>query len=251
MSPTTHTYFLCHLPLPIYVWSLKCIASYNEEEPLACSRAIRREHKKVVLNEKASTRVTDSCRCYPEINLANPSIAMNIDWRTEYALGSDHLPIVLSITYDLITYTTPQRTFINFRKADWARYKDNIDLKLKQQQRPINVYHAEKNLRNAIRAAAGRHIPQGRVKTVVAKFLSEAVKFSENKPNSKKISRGPQNNATEPANKQNCPKSKAQKNGASLYKRLLTELTVLNSRSTARGLSSSNAKPLANGYIYF
>ena len=59
----------------------------------------------VVLNEKASTRVTDSCESSPDIRRASSRLAMNIGWRTEYALGSDHLSIVLSITCDLITHT--------------------------------------------------------------------------------------------------------------------------------------------------
>ena len=103
---------------------------------------------------------------------------MNIDWRTEYALGSNHLPIVLSITCDLITHTTPQRTFINFRKADWASFKDDIELKLKKQESPTNVYRAE-TLMKAINAAAGRHIPPGRIQKVVANFPSEALELSE------------------------------------------------------------------------
>ena len=59
----------------------------------------------VVLNQKASTRVTDSCESSPDISRASSRLAMNIGWRTEYALGSDHLSIVLSITCDLITHT--------------------------------------------------------------------------------------------------------------------------------------------------
>ena len=45
----------------------------------------------VVLNDKASTRVTDSCISSPDISSASSSLAMKIDWRTQYALGSDHL----------------------------------------------------------------------------------------------------------------------------------------------------------------
>ena len=61
-----------------------------------------------VFNEKATTRVSNSCKNSPNISLASSTIAMHIDWRTEYAVGSDHLTIILSITWDLITHTTPQ-----------------------------------------------------------------------------------------------------------------------------------------------
>ena len=37
----------------------------------------------VVLSEKASTRVTESCKSSPDISLTSSIIAMNIDWRTD------------------------------------------------------------------------------------------------------------------------------------------------------------------------
>ena len=83
----------------------------------------------VVLNEKASTRVTDSCKSSADISVASSSLAMNIDCRTEYALGSGRLQIVQSINCELVTHTA-QRTFINFRKADLATFKDAFELKL-------------------------------------------------------------------------------------------------------------------------
>ena len=93
-----------------------------------------------VLNKKACTRLTDYCKRSPDISLASSSIAINIDRRTEYALGSHHLPFVQSITCELIAHTTPRR------RADRTSFKD-AELKPKKQQRPTNVYHAENTLR--------------------------------------------------------------------------------------------------------
>ena len=84
----------------------------------------------VVLNEKANTGETDSYKSFPDISLASSTIAMIIDWRSEYPLGSDYLQIVLSIVH-VITHST-QRTFIDFCKSYWARFKDDIELKLKK-----------------------------------------------------------------------------------------------------------------------
>ena len=95
------------------------------------------------------------------------------------------------------TNTASQGTFINFRKAEWTSFKDGIELQLKK-QRPVNVYHAEKTLRKAINAAAGRHIPQGRIKKVVANFPSEAVKLSEKRDEIQRKITGDANNATKP-----------------------------------------------------
>ena len=87
--------------------------------------------------------------------------------------------------------TQQQKTFINFRKAGLASFKDDIELKLKKQQRPTNVYHAKKTLRKPINCAAGRHIPHGRIETVVANFPNEEVKLPEKRSYSKKTSKAP------------------------------------------------------------
>ena len=75
------------------------------------------------------------------------------------------VPFTNSSIHHLRSHHTTPRTFIN------------IELKLKKQQRPTNVYHAEKNLSKSINAATGRHIPQRRIKTVVAHIPSDAVKL--------------------------------------------------------------------------
>ena len=146
----------------------------------------------VVLTEKASTRVTNSCKCSTDISLASSSLAMNNDWRTEYALGSDHLPIVLSITCDLITHTTPQRTFSNYRKADWASFKDDIELKLKKQQRPTNVYHAKKDLNESHKRSGWQAYLTRKNFKKGCKISSRSSKAFWKTWNSKKTSRGPQ-----------------------------------------------------------
>ena len=89
----------------------------------------------------------------------------------------DHLSLILTITCEPITHTIPQWTFIKTYKDDWASFKEDIQLKTEE----TNVHHAKNSLRKAINAAAGRHIPQGRLKRVVANLASEAVKVSEEK----------------------------------------------------------------------
>ena len=114
----------------------------------------------LLLNEKAIPRVTNSCKSYPDISLASSSTAINIDWHTEYAVGSESLPTILSIICDLITHTKPHRYSLNIRKADWTSNKDDIELKLKKGQRPTNVYHAKRTSRKATNTATGRYIRQ-------------------------------------------------------------------------------------------
>ena len=137
------------------------------------------DSNQVVLNEKLDTRITKTCESSPDISLASPSIAMNIDWHTEQALGSDHLPIILTLNCEHTPSYSTRQTFINFRKADWQSFKEDLDLKLTYAKWPTNVYHAEKLFRKAITKAAARHIPQGRIKEVIANFPSDAAKLSK------------------------------------------------------------------------
>ena len=83
------------------------------------------DSNQVVLNEKLDTRITKNCESSPDISLASPSIAMNIDWHTEQALGSDHLPIILTLNSEHTPSYSTRQTFINFRKADWQSFKED------------------------------------------------------------------------------------------------------------------------------
>ena len=87
----------------------------------------------VVLNEKAHTRITEQCKSSPDISLASSSVAMNLDWRTELALGSDHLPIILSVNCDTRLQETSKRTF-NFRKSNWEGFREDTEKKLSRSE---------------------------------------------------------------------------------------------------------------------
>lgn len=65
-----------------------------------------------VLNEDLATRVTASSLSSPDVSLASSSLIPLIDWHTEIALNSDHLPISLEIncTTDQMDRTEPSPT---------------------------------------------------------------------------------------------------------------------------------------------
>ena len=102
------------------------------------------------LNEKAHPRVTNLCKSSPDISMANSSIALNIEWLAHQALGSDHTPITLSIECDIEFTEASQRTFINFRKADWDGFKNSIEDTLADYSKPNDVYKAEKIFPKAV-----------------------------------------------------------------------------------------------------
>ena len=117
----------------------------------------------VVLNENEHTRITDQCKSSPDISLASSELAMSIDWHTECALGSDHRPIILSIQCEVGKIISSNKTYINFRKANWPGFSQQVEYILSRKTIPTNIHKGEKMLRKAVLSAAGRKIPQGRL----------------------------------------------------------------------------------------
>ena len=103
---------------------------------------------------------------------------MKINWRSEYALGSDQLTIFQSIKFILVAHTIPPRNFINLRKL-----KNNND----QQLLPYG-----EDLRKAIKAAAGKPISQGGTKSMAANISAKHEKCEEREELHKKLSEQPQ-----------------------------------------------------------
>ena len=56
----------------------------------------------------------------------------------------------------------PHRTSFNLKKANWDRYRREIEDKLSKRRLPSNCQQGEKILRTIILIAASRHIPSGR-----------------------------------------------------------------------------------------
>ena len=130
--------------------------------------------------------------------------------------------------------TTTQRIFINFRKSGWKILKDDIRLKLKQQNMPTKVYNAEKILGKAIVAAAGSKIPHGGIKTVVANFPTKAVKLSGRRDENQR--KHPRDAKLTQINRaiNNLVQIQKRKHGSTLYNHLLTDVTAPNTGAQYR-----------------
>ena len=73
-----------------------------------------------ILNENEATRLpTNGRSTSPDISLASNEIALLSDWSVSTSLASDHLPILITINFELPTIDGPRRTYINFMNADW------------------------------------------------------------------------------------------------------------------------------------
>ena len=73
--------------------------------------------------ENEATRIPTNGRSTSlDISLASNDIALLSDWSVSNSLASDHLSIFITINSELSTFDGPRRTYINFKKTDWARY---------------------------------------------------------------------------------------------------------------------------------
>ena len=148
------------------------------------------ESKLMVLNEDCPTRVVKETKCSPDISLASNSLAMNIEWTTESALGSDHIPIGLTLESEITLIEAPKRTFINFKKADWPSFREELEFTLAKTSFK-SAAKGEETFRKLVTKAASRHIPQGRIKSVIPNFPTEAIKLTKERRATRTSTRGP------------------------------------------------------------
>ena len=96
------------------------------------------------------------------VSLPSTSLITSTNWQTKTNLGSDHLPILISLQMDVIINPIQHRISINLKKANWDRYSRDIEDKLSKRRLPTNCQKGEKILRVIILKAASHHIPSGR-----------------------------------------------------------------------------------------
>ena len=116
-----------------------------------------------ILNWDSPTRLPGNANpSSPDVSLASASLITSTNWQTKTNLGSDHLPILISLQMDHTINPIPHRTSFNLKKANWDRYSREIEDKLSKRRLPSNCQKGEKILRTIILKAASRHIPSGR-----------------------------------------------------------------------------------------
>ena len=96
-----------------------------------------------------------------DISLASNDITLLSDWSVSTSLASDHLPIRIAINSKLIGGR--RRTYINFKKADWARHPEARNKYLADAGETRIVEQAEKTFRKAVNKASGLFILAGRI----------------------------------------------------------------------------------------
>ena len=114
-----------------------------------------------ILNWDSPTRVLPNAETSsPDPSLASTSLITS--WQTLLTLSSDHLPILIRL--QMKTTSTPglRRTYVNLKKADWDRYKQEVETALSKRSLPTDYQRDEKIFRTVLLKAASHHIPTGR-----------------------------------------------------------------------------------------
>ena len=75
---------------------------------------------------------------------------------------SDHLPILIRL--QMKTTSTPglRRTYVNLKKADWERYRQEVETALSKRSLSTDCQRDQKIFRTVLLKAASYHIPTGR-----------------------------------------------------------------------------------------
>ena len=110
----------------------------------------------------------------PDVSLISAHLALAVTWSAHVHLASDHLPITIAFNDD-VPNPRLARSFINFKRADWPKFKDEAETLVSQLRPPTTCGSGEKLLRNAINTAAKHNIPAGYRKEYVPGRTAEVV----------------------------------------------------------------------------
>ncbi len=126
------------------------------------------------LNEDYPTRVMNTTKTSPDISIVSSSLLPSSDWKVEKKLGSDHLPIVVSLAADVRKQKAENKTFINFDKANWDKFTEMTEKQFAKATPVTNIYSSEKFFRATVVKAAKNSIPQGRIPKIYNAVPTEA-----------------------------------------------------------------------------
>ena len=100
-----------------------------------------------ILNWDSPTRLPGNPNpSSPDVSLASASLITSTNWQTKTNLGSDHLPILISLQMDHTINPIPHRTSFNLKKANWDRYSREIEDKLPKRRKDLAYHHSESSI---------------------------------------------------------------------------------------------------------
>jgi len=101
----------------------------------------------------------------PDIVIFSPNLINRCHIYVLDTIGSDHVPIKLTIHRRLQTAPgpIPQRKIIRYDRASWDMYRDYISRQLQNCEEPTNVdevYQTIETITTTIQTASDKHIPK-------------------------------------------------------------------------------------------
>ena len=113
------------------------------------------------LNEDSPTRLpSQGPPSSPDVSLASAHLLLDMTWSTHITLGSDHLPILITLSGQ----TSPPRkarSFVNFQRADWEGFTLETEVVFASAPPPTSCAQGELLFRSVLVNAARHHIPAG------------------------------------------------------------------------------------------
>jgi hypothetical protein len=128
-----------------------------------------------VLNEDSATRIAGDTYSSPDISLVSNSLLSSSSWKTEISLNSDHLPIIIDIEANITKKKSQDRVYINFAKANWAKFTEKTELIFSDAYITDDVHKDERFFRNTIQDVAAEFIPAGRIMHTINEIPTEAL----------------------------------------------------------------------------
>ena len=110
-----------------------------------------------VTNRGVSYKCT---KCYGWVHAK--SLITSCSWQTLSTLSSDHLPILIRLQMNTPSNPGQRRTYVNLKKANWDRYRQEVEAALSKRSFPTDCQRDEKIFRTVLLKAASHHIPTGR-----------------------------------------------------------------------------------------
>ena len=97
-----------------------------------------------------------------DVSLASASLITSCSWQTLSMLSSDHLPILMRLQMKTTPKPGLRQTYVNLKKANWDRYRLEVEAALSKCSLPTDCQRDEKILRTILLKAASHPIPTGR-----------------------------------------------------------------------------------------
>ena len=139
-----------------------------------------------ILNEDQPTRATANSETSPDISISSISLLPVCSWRVDSALSSDHLPILIHLSSEVIKTNAPQKTFMNFNKADWEGFTQFTEDLFAKATATGDAIKDEKTFRDIVQRGAKKSIPAGRIPKVYNAMPTAAATLTEERNNLRK-----------------------------------------------------------------